>query len=157
MGRNRETSGAFESLRRASRRYRRGQEVGRFFTQLVARSTPGIIVLLSLVFLSKLLWPALIYAAWLVGVWVLLIALYLLRNPSQWRIGPWRVVGLTDRRSGNSGLFMAVSEAGGEDWLDDLSQDRGNVRPHFPAAPAAVAAAICAAPVSYTHLTLPTN
>ncbi len=111
-----EQSAPLESLKRASRRYRRSRSAFRFFCRLTHLAAPGAVAIITLAFLSKLLWPPLLQALWLMPFWVAAAAGYLIARDSEWRISAWRADALADVASGSQGTFMALAEARGEDW-----------------------------------------
>ncbi len=120
MSGNPQTTHAFQRLREKSSRYRRLRSAGRCFRALVRLATPGVVAVLTVAFLGKLLWPPLIYAAWLLPAWVAGVGLYLLGRTERWRVSGWRADALTDLSSGNRGIYMAVAETGSGQWAESL-------------------------------------
>ncbi len=109
-------------LGRTSRRYQRRRSTARFFSRVTHLATPGGVALLTAAFLSKLLWPPLIYGLALLPVWLLVVAGYLLSRPGLWAVPPWQADALADLRSGSRGTFMALEEARGEEWSAALGR-----------------------------------
>lgn len=105
-----------ERLRRTSRRYRIGRSAARFFAHLVRLGAPGAVCILTAVFLSRILWPPLLVAVYLLPVWFLAVGLYLYFHADRWRVERRRADGLADLRSGSHGLYMTLQESGDSGW-----------------------------------------
>jgi hypothetical protein len=120
MDRVKDCSSAAERLRRTSHRYRLGRSAARFFAHLVRLGAPGAVCLLTVVFLSKILWPPLLYAVYLFPVWFLAVGFYLHVHPERWRVERRRADGLADLRSGSHGLYMTLQESGDAGWEQSL-------------------------------------
>lgn len=113
----------FRGLRTRSGHYRAVRSATAFFSLLVRLAAPGLVVLMTGVFLSKVLWPPLFWSVWAMPLWVAGISLYLLSRRPRWLVPPWRARALADLRTGNRGLYMAVEEAGGGEWAAELTGD----------------------------------
>jgi len=138
-------STAFERLKRISSRYRAGASAAAFFVRLVRLSAPALVAALTLIFLSKLLWPRLFSVIYVVPAWLAGAALYLYLTRRRWCMLGWKANAATDLRSGNRGVYMALEEADGEDWAPGLAEDDVRIKGRFPAPAAATAAALLAA------------
>jgi hypothetical protein len=103
-------------LDREARRYRRKRSTERFFSQLTSGSIPGIVALLTLAFLSRLLWPPLIHTLPLVPLWILGVACALLLRRERWLLPLWQAGALADLKSESRGTFMSLQESGNQDW-----------------------------------------
>jgi len=129
MRTNTKTERAFSVLQRRCERYRLACSAARFFAHLVWLSAPGLVVVITLLFVSKIAWPPLVSAFWLAPICVLAVALYLVRRPAMWRMTPQRAWAVTDLRSGNRGTFMAVQQAGDQQWADGVGGEQAELRP----------------------------
>ncbi|MFH1732119.1 MAG: hypothetical protein ABIF82_10785 [Planctomycetota bacterium] len=138
-------STAFERLKRISSRYRAGASAAEFFVRLVRLSAPALVAALTLIFLSKLLWPRLFSVIYVVPAWLAGVSLYLYVTRRRWCMLSWKANAATDLRSGNRGVYMALQEAHGEDWAPDLAEDDVRIKGRFPAPAAATAAALLTA------------
>ena len=132
---------AFERLGRLSSRYRTGAAAGEFLVRLLRLSAPAVVAALTLVFLSKLLWPRLFGVIYLVPAWLAGASVYLYVTRRRWCIPLWQADAATDLRSNNRGVYMALQEADGEDWASGLTEDGVRVEAPFPT-PAAVAGVV---------------
>lgn len=137
--------GALGKLMRVCRRYRAVESAGRFFSQLVGLSTPGLVALLTALFISRVLWPPLFYAVYAVPAWLAAVGAYLVFRPGRWLVPSAQASAVVDVHSGSRGLYMALQEAEGEEWARDLPERKVRVRTHFPARSTAWAGALAAA------------
>jgi Glu-tRNA(Gln) amidotransferase subunit E-like FAD-binding protein len=119
-------------LARESTSYRRKRSAERFFISLTSMSLPVLVALVTVAFLSRLLWPPLIHALWLIPLWIVGVSLYLIIEPSRWAVPPWRAHALADLKSGSRGVFMAVREAKKSDWPQPVPQEDLRLEVTFP-------------------------
>ena len=133
---------ALERLKQIGGRYRAAVSAAEFFVRLVRLNAPVAVGVVTLVFLSKLLWPWLAYAAYVAPAWLLGTALYLCLTRSQWSMRRWRAAAATDLESGNRGVYMALQEADGDDWSADVVETDVRLKGRLPAASAATAAVL---------------
>jgi hypothetical protein len=122
------TSRRLERLSGASRRYRNLNSAAAFLVRVVRLCAPGLVVVLTLVFLSRLLWPGLYWALAAVPLILVGAVVHLWMRQDTWRLPPWRADAATDLGSGNRGLYMALAEAAGPDWEESL----GGEEPQLP-------------------------
>jgi len=132
-------------LKRTERSYRLRQAGSRFVSHWVQLASPGVVVLLTALFLSKLLWPPLARSVWLLPPWVAAVGAHLLVGRRSWAVPAWRASALVDRHSGNRGLYMAVSETGAAEWSERLRGPDVRLRLPFPAGALARAGLMLAA------------
>ena len=121
-----------DRLARASRSHRRRRQAVRFLSLLTRLATPGVVVLLTLVFLSKALWPWLVYGALALPVWVGAVAVFVLLKRERWTIPAWQSRALADLRSGSRGTFMALEEGAAREWTDRLGRADAPLTVGFP-------------------------
>ena len=119
-------------LTRVARRYRAFESAGRFFSQFVRLAAPGVVVLLTALFVSKLLWPPLFYAIYAGPAWLVAVGIYVAFHPEMWLVKRSRASAVVDLGSGSHGLYMALQEAEGHDWEADLPDREVRVKTHFP-------------------------
>lgn len=123
-----------ERLVRESRRYRKGRSAARLFRQLTRLATPGAVFLLTVAFLSRILWPPLIFSLLLLPVWVLVVAGYIIVRPGLWAVPAWQAGARADLHSGSRGLFMALEVARSDDWTGSLGRTGVALPVGFPSA-----------------------
>ena len=87
---------SLKRLSKESRRYRMKRSAQRYFSLLTLRMTPGLVILVTCAFLGRLLWPPLILSLLLAPLWILGVAVHLLRNSSLWSIPQWRADALAE-------------------------------------------------------------
>lgn len=121
-----------ERLWRSSSRYRLWRSAKRFFVQWMRLVMPGAVVIITALFLSKILWPPLIHAVWALPAWFGAVALYLGFQQDKWLVTRTRADALTDLRCGARGLFMAMRQSGEEQWRNALKARPVKLRPGFP-------------------------
>jgi hypothetical protein len=125
-------SGAFSRLLARRRAFQRGTSAAAYFERLVRATAPAAVVGVTLVFLSKILWPPLCYAWWLVPLWAAFAAATLAARRELWALPRWRAAAMLDRSTGNRGLYMALEEAPPEDWTRAVRGGRTELRAPFP-------------------------
>jgi len=109
-------TGSIDGLILQSCSYRKRRSLERYVLCCTSLVLPGIVVLLTLAFLSKLLWPPLIYSLWMAPPWILGVCVFLLFKKEKWAIPQWRADALADLKSNSKGVFMASHETNAADW-----------------------------------------
>ena len=127
-------------IERQSRRYRFVQSAARFFSRFVRLAAPGIVAILTAIFLSRVLWAPLFHAVYALPVWLIGVAGYLAHKRELWAVPRGRADALADVASGNRGLYMSLREAGGEDWNPRVTGGDVRLKGRFPVGATAWAA-----------------
>ncbi len=120
-------------LERQSSRYRFVQSAARFFSRLVRLAAPGIVAILTAIFLARIFWSPLRYAIYALPAWLIAVGAYLAHRSELWAVPPSRADALADLASGNRGLYMSLREAGGEDWNPRVTGGDVRLKGRFPA------------------------
>lgn len=112
--------------------YRRLCSARKFFIKFFQLNLPVIISAIVIVFLAKILWPALIYSLVAIPVWALVTFLWLLFHASEWKLPETLAFAKADASTGNRGLIMALQEAEGPDWQTKLVGENTKLAVSFP-------------------------
>ncbi len=131
-------------IERQSRRYRFVQSAARFFNRFVRLAAPGVVAILTAIFLSRVLWTPFFHAIYALPVWLIGVAGYLAHERELWAVPRGRADALADVASGNRGLYMSLREAGGTDWNPRVTGGDVRLRGRFPVRATACAALLTA-------------